>query len=262
MVKGIKTDREKAEIRRSASEASGAEAADLVAGPSHVARYMDPPADALYPLEYSYHLLGDVRGKTVLEYGCGDGHNTLLLARRGARVIALDISAELVEIARRRLRANGVASGVTLLVGSAHDLPLRNESVDIVFGIAILHHLDLELSAREVKRVLRRGGRTIFQEPMRNSRLVKAIRPLIPYRAPNVSPFEYPLTDRQLERYADGLSIGRTRYFRLPSTNLVKLIPFLRRRYLDACYRLDAKLLGRSRRLRHYATVRVTEMEK
>src|SRR5262249_22074340 len=133
-------------------------------------RYMAPPADTCYPLEYAYHLLGDARGKQVLDYGCGDGIHALTLARRGARVKSLDISPELIAIARRRLHINGIDASVEFIVGSAHEIPLPDESVDVVFGIAILHHLDLALSAREVYRVLKPGGRAIFQEPVRNSR--------------------------------------------------------------------------------------------
>jgi ubiquinone/menaquinone biosynthesis C-methylase UbiE len=51
---------------------------------------------------------------------------------------------------------------VEYIIGSAHDVPLPDDSVDVVFGMAILHHLDLESSAREVKRVLRKGGAQSF----------------------------------------------------------------------------------------------------
>ena len=67
----------------------------------------------------------------VLEYGCGDGLNTPARARRGARVKALDISPELVEVARQRLRVNRADKDVELIIGSAHDLPLEDESVDV-----------------------------------------------------------------------------------------------------------------------------------
>ena len=54
--------------------------------------------------------------------------------------------------------------------------------------------------------MLKRGGRAIFQEPVRNSEFVKRIRTMVPYTAPDVSPFERPLTDRfpSLERFATG----------------------------------------------------------
>lgn len=250
------------EVERSAAQAAHTDLNELLVPEDQVRRYLDPPADTCYPLEYSYRLLGDVRGKTVLEYGCGDGVNTVLLARRGARVIALDISPDLIEVARRRLEANRVAGDVEFIVGSAHDVPLLDESVDVVFGMAILHHLDLGLSAREVRRVLRGGGRAIFREPVRNSKLVKFVRGLIPYRSPHVSTFERPLSDEELERYADGFASYRARAFRLPTTNLVNLSPRLERRLSRACHRFDAAVLKALPALSHYATVSVIEMIK
>ena len=43
----------------------------------------------------------------------------------------------------------------------SHELPLEDESVDVVFGMAILHHLDLQLASDEVFRVLKKGGRVV-----------------------------------------------------------------------------------------------------
>ncbi len=253
---------ERAEVERSAVEASNTDTSNMLATENNCGCYLNPPADTVYPLEYCFHLLGDARGKTVLEYGCGDGGNTLILARRGADVKALDISPDLIEVARRRLEVNGIREGVEFVVGSAHDLPLPDESVDVVFGIAILHHLDLALSAREVRRVLRPGGRAIFLEPVRNSRLVKFVRGLIPYRSPEVSPFERPLTDRELETYARDFSSYRSKAFLLPTTSVVTVLPPLERRFIHQSYRMDAAILRRLPALGHFATNRVVEMTK
>ena len=78
------------------------------------------------------------------------GLNSLLLALRGASVIGVDISMSLINLARRRLELNGLTGRAEFTVASAHDLPLRDNSVDIVFGIAILHHLDLDVTSREI----------------------------------------------------------------------------------------------------------------
>lgn len=253
---------EQVEIERSASEAAHINTEHLRVADANVTRYLNPPAKTCYPLEYAYHLLGDVRGRDVLEYGCGDGLNTVVLARRGARLKSLDISPELIEVARRRMSANDIHADVEFIVGSAHDLPLPDESVDVVFGIAILHHLDLALSAREVRRVLRKGGRAIFQEPVRNSSFVKAVRSLIPYKAADISPFERPLTDKELADYAEGFSSYRSKAFTLPSTSLVQVVPPLRAKLLHPCYRFDAAVLHRFPFLNYYAAVRVVEMVK
>ncbi|HYG80839.1 MAG TPA: methyltransferase domain-containing protein [Pyrinomonadaceae bacterium] len=252
---------ERVEVERSSSEASRTDPAELVYTEGNLARYMDPPADTCYPLEYAYHLLGDVRGLRVLDFGCGNGENTVLLARRGAQVYGMDISHDILKLAEQRLRLNGVTSGVHLFVASAHDVALADESIDVVFGMNILHHLKLPLVAREVHRVLHKGGRAIFEEPVRNSKFVGFVRNLIPYRSPDVSPFERPLTDAELREFASGFSEYSHRAFKLPYINLANVLPGAGR-LGKPLYRLDGKLLRSFPSLGYYATTRVVAMVK
>jgi ubiquinone/menaquinone biosynthesis C-methylase UbiE len=252
---------ERAEIERSAFEASHTPDEQLRADPRQVARYMQPSPTTVYPLEYAYALLGDVRGLRVLDFGCGSGENSLLLARRGARVVGVDISASLIDLAKRRLRVNHAERGAAFIVGSAHDLPIHAASVDVVLGIAILHHLDLDASAREVHRVLKSGGRAIFQEPVRQSAVLRAVRRVIPYRAPDVSPYERPLTDGEISRFADRFSSRRVRTFSLPFVNLAWAVPPFRK-YIHDAYRLDGALLKRVPSLAAYAGIEVIELVK
>jgi SAM-dependent methyltransferase len=79
-------------------------------------------------LEYAFHLLGDIRGKTILDLGCGKGENLIPLAKRGGNVIGIDISPELVRLAEARIRSSGVKADVA--VGSAYETGLPDESVD------------------------------------------------------------------------------------------------------------------------------------
>jgi SAM-dependent methyltransferase len=256
-----KLDWERAEIARSAFEATHTPEASLVADARNVARYLAPPPTTVYPLEYAYALVGDVRGLRVLDFGCGSGENCLLLAQRGARVIGVDISESLIAVARKRLRVNGLEGAAEFIAGSAHDLPVREGSVDLVLGIAILHHLDLDASAREVHRVLKPGGRAIFKEPVRDSRLIKAVRGAIPYRAPDVSPYERPLTSAELERFAARFRRHRSRAFSLPFVNLTEALPPLRR-YIHGAYRLDGAILRRLPGLAPFSGIRVVELTK
>jgi SAM-dependent methyltransferase len=251
-------ERESAEKLRSAQEASHANN-HLLVSQATVARYRAPAETTVFPLEYAFHLLGDVRGKTILEYGCGDGLNTVILANRGAHVIALDISAELLAVARKRLEVNG-CNQVELLIGSAHTLPLPDESIDVVFGMAILHHLDLELSGREVRRVLKRGGRGIFKEPVRNSKLLGRLRKFFPMQA-DVSPFERPLTDVEIKDFANPFT-HRERTFRLPLSGIVDFLPLRSGRAERLCAHVDTHLLRLLPPLAYYGTVKVFEMVK
>jgi SAM-dependent methyltransferase len=251
---------ESAEIARSKVEASRTPEQGLRIGPKVRRRYMNPPLDTAYPLEYAYALLGDVTGRTVLDLGCGSGANTALLALRGAHVYALDLSPDLIALARRRLAVNQIEAPVDFLVGSAHEIDLPDASVDVVFGIAILHHIDIEKTARETRRVLRPGGRAIFQEPVRNSRLIRALRAIVPYRGPDVSPYERPLTDAEVQTFAGHFRGFRARAFMLPHASLAHVIPGALR-YTERLYRLDRSLL-RHRPLQPFAGIRVFEVTK
>lgn len=75
-------------------------------------------------------------------------------------MFALDLSAELLARAKCRIENQAV-----FISGDAEALPFRNESFDLVYGCSVLHHLDLEEALREVRRVLRPGGRLVFSEP-------------------------------------------------------------------------------------------------
>jgi SAM-dependent methyltransferase len=251
---------EEAEIERSRSEARHTPIEQLQTTDWNLRRYLAPPADTPYPLEYAFHLIGDVAGKTVLDYGCGNGENSLPLVSRGARVIGLDVSADLLRLARR-LALRGLEDRATFLAASAHDIPLPEESVDVVMGIAILHHLDLAVAAEEVWRVLRPGGIAVFQEPVRNSQFLKTVRRLIPYRAEDVSDYERPLTDVELRRFAAGFRDVRSRAFSLPFINVAQVVPALRRHVLGL-YKVDGAILRRTRALDSFAGIRVIAMRK
>jgi len=101
-------------------------------------------------------------GRLALELGCGTGIFLEKVAPAGARVVGLDLSADLLSRARARLA--GVPN-VALHRGDAEHLPYAASSFDAVYGSSVLHHLDLDRALAEVFRVLRPGGRCVFTEP-------------------------------------------------------------------------------------------------
>jgi SAM-dependent methyltransferase len=104
-------------------------------------------------------LLGDVRGLSVLDVGCGTGRHAIRLARRGAVVHALDFSPAMLEQAK----AKAIDANVTFQV---HDLskplPFADETFDrVVCGLVIDHIADLQGLFAEMRRVCRRSGCTV-----------------------------------------------------------------------------------------------------
>jgi 2-polyprenyl-3-methyl-5-hydroxy-6-metoxy-1,4-benzoquinol methylase len=182
-------------------------------------RYMNPRADTAYSLEYAFNLLGDVRAKRVLDFGCGAGENTAVLAIRGADTVAIDVSPELIALAEKRCNLHGVKADMR--VGSCLETGLPDHSFDVVFGIAILHHVDLALALNEAARLLKPDGFCIFQEPIRDSRIAKVVRRIFPSTAPDISPFERPFETRELYDSPVKMKMSEIRKFRLPHITLL-----------------------------------------
>lgn len=108
-----------------------------------------------------------MRGKTVLEIGCGQGVLTqMLLQKFGPKhVIAFDIDPEQVSRANSRLLAPN-SEKLSLLVANAELIPLADSSVDAVVEVATLHHvLKWPKCVQEIARVLKVGGGFFFEEP-------------------------------------------------------------------------------------------------
>ena len=98
---------------------------------------------------------------TVLELGCGTGYFTQELARSGADVTAIDVSPELLEIAR----SNCSAPNVRYQIENASALSYSDAVFDSVVGSSVLHHLEIKEALRDIYRVLKPGGTIYFTEP-------------------------------------------------------------------------------------------------
>jgi ubiquinone/menaquinone biosynthesis C-methylase UbiE len=100
-------------------------------------------------------------GERVVDVGCGTGNGALLAAARGAQVTGVDPAARLLDVARERAAAAGVAA--TFLSGDAAHLPLPDGSADLVLSIfAVIFAPDPAAAAAELARVTAPGGRIVL----------------------------------------------------------------------------------------------------
>ena len=101
----------------------------------------------------------DVRGRDVLDVGCGDGFHLPVFARDARSVLGVEPHEPLVERARRRLDALAGVDHVEVRLGAAQDLPVDSASVDVVHArTAYFFGPGCEPGLREADRVLRPGG--------------------------------------------------------------------------------------------------------
>ena len=104
-------------------------------------------------------LLGDVRGKRILDLGCGEGGYSRALAKAGAEIVAVDCSSKAIEYATAMAREENLP--VTHYIRNSNDLfDLASEQFDIVLcSMMLMDCEDLDGTLREVYRVLKPDGR-------------------------------------------------------------------------------------------------------
>ncbi len=121
-------------------------------------------------------LLGDVRGLSVADVGCGTGRASLHLAERGAKVTGWDFSAKALEAAAQEASRRGL--DVEFRVGDVRRPPtasdLEHFDVVLVLGcltLACSTQAELEVAVRHVRSLLKPGGRLLVIEPLHSARL-------------------------------------------------------------------------------------------
>jgi SAM-dependent methyltransferase len=130
---------------------------------SIAARYVseidERPWNAFYERPATLALLPDVGGLDVLDAGCGHGWYADWLWQRGARIIGVDRSARMAQLARERL-----AGRVRILQGDVTNLhAFGNETFDLVLSTLVVHYIaDLSTAFGEWSRILRPRGTLVF----------------------------------------------------------------------------------------------------
>lgn len=136
-------------------------------------RFDSEPADVQLRL-YEWR---NYRGKKLLDIGCGTGYVAALYASGGAKVTAVDIAQQSVELTKKRLAWKGLEADVRQ--ANAEALPFDDNSFDVVTSYGVLHHTPDTLQAlREVHRVLRPGGVVHLMFYHKNSFAYRVLFPL------------------------------------------------------------------------------------
>ena len=214
---------------------------------------------------YGLRLLGDLHGRDVLDCGCGRGHVSVMLAKRGARVTAFDTAQEELAIADRLAHANGVQ--VKFVREPFEELSFQDASFDLLFGTFVLHHVDLPRACQEIKRVLKPGGHAVFIENSALNPVLMAVRTHVCGRfgvARYGDDHEHPLTGRDIAVVKAAFPDACHVHF--PSLLLFRLLDFyvFKRRSLLLTRLLEKldRVIGRIPIARRYGYLQVIHVWK
>lgn len=148
-------------------------------------------------------LLGDIKNKNMLEYGCGVGRNMLNFCSKGADYTGIDISNLRISNAKEIISSKGLQSSARAIKMNAEKLEFPDSCFDIVYGEAIIHHLDIDIAMQEIRRVLKPDGFALFLEPRGDNPIINRFR----NRTPHLRTIdEHPLVKSDFEimkKYAD-----------------------------------------------------------
>jgi SAM-dependent methyltransferase len=120
-------------------------------------------------------ILGNLKGRTILDIGAGLGESSVYFAKHGAKVTATDISPGMMSLAEKLAHYHGVS--ISTAVGPAENLPLEEASFDVVYIANTIHHVTNKRALLEnAKRYLKPGGIFISWDPVKYNPVINIYR--------------------------------------------------------------------------------------
>ena len=119
---------------------------------------------------YHHFLLKQLTSKckTILDIGCGTGEFSRLLAKRASRVIAIDLSPNMIEVAKEKSQQY---PNIDFQVADVLQWDFPREEFDAIFSIATVHHLPVEKLLPNLKATLKPGGKLVILDLLEHESL-------------------------------------------------------------------------------------------
>lgn len=170
--------------------------------------------------------LGDIRGKRLLDVGCGLGEAAAYFALQGANVTALDLSQGMLDATARLAATHGVAVRTHKSAAEALHLP-ASETFDVIYAGNLMHHVDIEKTLLLLKPHLAPGGVLVTWDPLAYNPVINVYR----WIATDVrTPDEHPLKWRDIQLFRRHFGRVETQYFWLTTLVIFLIMALVQRR--------------------------------
>lgn len=211
------------------------------------------------PYIFAWHLVEE--NKSILDYGLGEGWDIKnLLNKNPRKIVGIDISLGMVKRAKKEVSNHNIS----FFMMNGENLVFKDESFDIVYGAAILHHLDLDKATNEIYRVLKPGGIGIFVEPLGHNFFINWFRKKTPDTR---TPYEHPLRVADFKLFSTKFSKFEHKEF------YFSILPLLPLRLINNPSKVFSTLISISNKLdnllfkifpvlRRYSWIAVLHMKK
>jgi ubiquinone/menaquinone biosynthesis C-methylase UbiE len=161
-------------------------------------------------------ILGNFEGKEVLDLGCGDGALAVYMAKRGAKVTAIDISKNSITNTVNLAKLHNVEDLVTSYQANALEIDKFGKKFDLIVGKFILHHIEpFGQFSQTLKKSLKQGGRGLFVENSSRSPILRFARRYIigKFGIPKYGDSEeYPFEPREIDLLKEHVGSVRIQY--------------------------------------------------
>lgn len=170
--------------------------------------------------------LGDIKGKRLLDVGCGLGEASVYFAMLGADVTSTDLSQGMLDATSRLAKANGVI--IKQHIASADDIQLGpEERFDIIYAGNLLHHVDIEQTIMRIKPHLADNGMFVTWDPLDYNPAINAYRAI----ATDVrTPDEHPLKWGDIKLFHKHFEKVETNYFWFTTLIIFIIMSLIQRR--------------------------------
>lgn len=127
-------------------------------------------------IEDNFILNTNLNNKNILDYCCGNGSYSILPALNEANVYGVDISDKSIELAKKRSEILNISNKCNFNSGDAENLKFEDNFFDLVLCYGSLSYLDLNESFKELKRVLKPGGKLVIVDSLGYNPLINRNR--------------------------------------------------------------------------------------
>lgn len=177
-------------------------------------------------MRYITQRLGNIKGKRLLDVGCGLGEASVYFAILGADVTSSDLSQGMLDATTRLAQANNVS--VKQHIASAEDMQLPPDArFDIIYAGNLLHHVDIEQTITRIKPHLAPGGTLVTWDPLAYNPVINVYRAM----ATDVrTPDEHPLKWSDIKLFHKHFRVVETQYFWLSTLLIFLIMALIQRR--------------------------------